>query len=292
MNTYGRSPLFVALVFLLTLASSRSEPTRFALDPAQSSLTLSGQLSGFNISPQGPGSLTTTYSGSFGADVTASTIKIQAGSLVTAANSGNWQPLPGGVSGFAPANYGGQAVLGIFIGRAALRNIEFEVESPVVDITGGTFQANEIEFRFPEASPAALDFNVGPDVGTTPLAGATTNDVLSAASIATVDGLITLTIPVDYAFELTGERSGQFRFLGQIVAREVKRPVIEDFVITETQLRFTFETEPGKTYTIMGSDDLLDFSIEVDQFTATETQTIRNVTNSPDLGRFFILSGE
>jgi hypothetical protein len=118
----------------LTVLEDRTLPsvtsTLFALVPAQSSLTLSGTINGSNISQQGAGSLTTTYSGTVAADwdLDARTIRFNsAGTAATAANSGSWQPNVGGGGGSAPANYGAQGSFSISIcsisARVAVRGL-------------------------------------------------------------------------------------------------------------------------------------------------------------------------
>lgn len=87
----------------------------FTIDPASSSLSLSGELVtplvGQSVASQGAGSLTTSFSGSINTlvDFAASSILFrEAGTNVDAAVSGNWLPLPGGGPIAAPADYGGQ----------------------------------------------------------------------------------------------------------------------------------------------------------------------------------------
>jgi hypothetical protein len=98
----------------------------FAVDPSASAVTLSGDVSGATILPQGTGSLTSNYSGTLVADwdLGAQTINFdQPGTAVSASITGNWQPQIGGGSGSAPANYGGKATLVIFPATVALRNL-------------------------------------------------------------------------------------------------------------------------------------------------------------------------
>jgi hypothetical protein len=83
----------------------------FSIDPASSSLALSGSLDGSPILQQGAGSLTTTYSGTIAVVWHREDGTIQfdsAGSDAVAANSGNWRP-GAGAFGVAPANYGALA---------------------------------------------------------------------------------------------------------------------------------------------------------------------------------------
>lgn len=88
-------------------------PVQFFVVDTDSSLAVSGGITtpiNAPIQQQGPGSLSTTYSGTINTDIVAgSSIRFdQAGTDLVAANSGNWQPGPTGsiVNPPPPANYG------------------------------------------------------------------------------------------------------------------------------------------------------------------------------------------
>ena len=91
-------------------------PMTVVVAEMNSQLTLSGDVNGSPIREQGPGSLTTQYTGQVHVDVgqddmgNLTTIQFLNDGVtsVNADISGNWQPLPGGGSGTAPANYGGK----------------------------------------------------------------------------------------------------------------------------------------------------------------------------------------
>src|SRR5689334_16563259 len=87
----------------------RASADTFTIDPAQSSLTVSGMVFGIAFNPQGAGSLTTVYNGTIQVAQTGGTIQFTGGSLIAAETSGSWKPLPGGGNGSAPADYGGLA---------------------------------------------------------------------------------------------------------------------------------------------------------------------------------------
>src|SRR5260370_22575032 len=94
----------------------------FAVDPNSSAVTLSGDVAGSTILPQGNGSLTSNFSGSIVADLdlNAQTIKFdQPSTALNASITGNWQPQVGGASGSAPANYGGKVTILIFTANIA-----------------------------------------------------------------------------------------------------------------------------------------------------------------------------
>jgi len=88
----------------------------FTIEPASSKVSLSGTLttslgSSHNVVEQGVGSLTTSFSGTIGTLVdfaAASIVFREAGTSLDAAVSGSWSPLPGGLAGTTPADYGGK----------------------------------------------------------------------------------------------------------------------------------------------------------------------------------------
>jgi hypothetical protein len=94
-------------------------PMTVVLSEMNSQLTLSGDVNGSTIMEQGPGSLTTKYTGQVHVDVgqdgmgNLTTIQFLNDSVtsVNADISGNWRPLSGGGNGTAPANYGGKATI-------------------------------------------------------------------------------------------------------------------------------------------------------------------------------------
>src|SRR5688572_16328769 len=88
----------------------RAELVEFMIDRSQSALTISGSFSGFAIEPQATGSLMARYAGTIQAEVGGSNIQFLGGSIIAALTNGNWEPAAGGVSGTAPANYGGEVV--------------------------------------------------------------------------------------------------------------------------------------------------------------------------------------
>jgi hypothetical protein len=126
---------------------SRLSPAiiNFTITTATSSLTFGGTVGGAPIQAQGTGSLTTTYFGTGQVDVdfAANTITgIAAGSLATANTNGNWQPLPGGATGSAAADYGAKVSIPIlppFVFANALiaaRNLSATLDSSALPLSG------------------------------------------------------------------------------------------------------------------------------------------------------------
>jgi hypothetical protein len=192
---------YTAILFLLgCFLAQHANAFIFTIDPLSSSLSLSGTVAGFTLTQQGPGSLTTTYSGSINADFNSSTIQFNNAAAAAAIN-GNWQPLPGGGSGSAPANYGGQASLGGFgIAFGAGRNIVLDITSGVIPLSGTSFDASQLSIS---PTTGALDYNSPFGSGSTSLAGLFGANMATMGDISVVGGIATLTIPVQITQVLT-----------------------------------------------------------------------------------------
>lgn len=287
------SILFVAVCCLVS-ATARGELKTFTVDTNQSLLTISGtftyETTSLPLEQQGPGSLTTHYTGTILANVTDSTITFVGGSSVIGLNSGSWQPLPGGALGSAPANYGGKVyrwfLVVIVDAKAAVRDALLDVTSGVLPITATEFSSQGLVFNFPPEATTVLDYNysgvIGSGSGSQLLTDSSTNSVSTNATLKVVGGELVLTIPVDISGTATALSPDdvQYRFRGQVVARApVSVPLqINAFRVSPGQLTFTIATTPGQAYTILGSADLTNWPTIVDQFTATTNPTIRNVS--------------
>lgn len=233
-----------ALVALVGIRSAPAAPVTWTIDQPNSSWTWSGSLKDgsstlASLSSQGTGSLTTTHTGTI---VTTTTyvggaptqIQVTGGSIA-AANSGNWQPLAGGGSGSAPANYGGRFDLG-FAGSVnmALRGMTFDASSAVQALGGspGNYNfANGVTLT--TTVPSSLDFRtsgflIGTNSGTAPLSGAVLPNT-GAANATLVKsagpGLnATLNIPVSLpgiTIPLDSSISAIFNFTGNVRATSV-----------------------------------------------------------------------
>ncbi len=288
----------------LLVTSASAEVKSFVIDATQSSLKLEGTALGSITMVAQPGtvnSLSTTYSGTIVADVTAASVAFVGGSAITANNSGNWQPGVGGVAGNAPANYGAFANAGFLgSGYAALRNLLFDLKSDSIPMLAGTFIADTLEFSFPPTATSTADYRVSgflADSGSEALAGKSTNNILTAATITVVGAELVLTIPVDYTLVLTGDFDATFRVQGQLVGKapNVTPLQIPPPVITPGQIGFTIPTIPGKTYTILGSAELTTPLAEwavIDQFVATGASEARDIAITIAGQQFFILREE
>lgn len=209
---------YTAVLFLLgCILAPHTKAFVFVIDSSSSSLSLSGNVAGFTLQQQGAGSLTTSYSGTIDADFGASTIQFNS-AAAAAAISGTWQPLPGGGSGSAPANYGGQASIpGFGTAFGAGRNFVLNITSGVVPLSGTSFDASQLTI-----SPitGVLDFNSPFGGGSTDLAGLFGMNQATMGSISVVGGIATLNIPVQITQTLTLVSSGDttITLTGNIVA--------------------------------------------------------------------------
>lgn len=214
-------------IFAASLLAFNSAAEVFTIDPAQSTVSLSGAIIGYPIKEQGPGSLITKYAGTINADVTAAAITFTGSSGIIAQNSANWEPKAGGAAGNDPANYGGKASAG-FLGSAvaAIRNAQFDVTSPPLALAGATFPSSALLFQFLKSSAGAIDYSVTGFLakkGIIALQGYATNRVTSQATLVTSGNVQTLTIPIvaDFFFDLLTPADTTLTIAGQLVATRV-----------------------------------------------------------------------
>jgi hypothetical protein len=118
----------------------------YTIDPLQSALALTGNLTGSFASPQTTGGTTTSYSGTILAERVGNTIKFPDGSLLDAAlQSSNQQPRNDGTPGSAPADYGRTGEYDSPFGTQtvfeALRNVQFQLFDDTSDV-GTTVAGN------------------------------------------------------------------------------------------------------------------------------------------------------
>ena len=197
----------------------------FTIDPNQSSVTLSGNVLSFvAIEEQDHGSLTTKYGGTIKATVTDTNIEFTGSSVLTAQNSGSWEPKAGGEPGSDLANYGGKADAGFLgLAKAAVRNVQLDITSLPLTLSGGSFDSGSLLFRFLENTPGRLDYSVTGLIsrkGSADLAGISTNRVATKATLATSGDTQTLTIPIsaEFTFELVSPNDTKLTLTGQLVA--------------------------------------------------------------------------
>jgi hypothetical protein len=213
-------------------------PLTFSIDSANSSLSLSGDFAGTAFTEQGPGSLTTHYSGTVAAvwDRAAGTINfLSAGSDAIAANSGSWAPLPGGDSGMAPANLGVQ-VPGLFPILSAFRetHVAISTNAPLSLTGSGPYSFTSTQ-RY-TLTAGFQDYDAGP-LGSGRLDISNTSTDNTSATAGTLEDLgngnYRLTIPVDVTITaMTGGFTIHYHTQGTIVANATS-PVAPELPIVD-----------------------------------------------------------
>ena len=135
--------------------------------------------------------------------------------------NGTWQPLAGGGSGSAPADYGAQATIpGFGTAFGAGRNLVFNITSGVIALSGMSFDASQLTIS---PTTGALDFNSPFGSGSTDLSGLFGSNQATAGNLSIVGGTATLTIPVQITQTLTLVSPGDttITLAGNIVATAV-----------------------------------------------------------------------
>lgn len=262
----------------------------FTIDPAQSSLTLSGTIAGYAFQPQGANSLTTTYGGTIQAAQTGGTIQFTGASLITANTNGNWTPLAGGGSypATAPADYGAYSVpFGFEYVYAAFRSVQFDVTSPAVTVTGNQFNASALTFLFPVAGTSALDYyytGFTSGSSTLVLTGNATNNVSTNATLTTVGSTQTLKLSVNALFNFTvATYATPVTVTGQLVATRTTATtpvVIQIPTVTNQVITLKWQSPTGQVYQVQSSSNLLNWQTNASNITSGSTNYSWTGTNA------------
>jgi hypothetical protein len=244
------------------ICSVAAATNTFTIDPAQTSLVLSGNVSGNPLNPQGPGSLSNRLTGTLILDLTPSTIQFSGGSLIDAPTNGTWQPLPGGGAGSAPADYAGTVSLFLVTGQAAIRNILLDVTSPALSLTNGGFDSSSLVFQFLTNSGASVDYRVtgiASTSGTKVLDGLSTNGVTTGASLTNSGSILTLVLPVDAmrVFTLISTNDTTLRLRGQLIATAPagEPPLVVSIRIEGEQIILEWPSSSGQTFGVETTQD-------------------------------------
>jgi hypothetical protein len=278
-----RFSVSVALAMGLT-ALPAAQAATFYVDPAQSTISVSGTIGGNAFTPQGPNSLSTTYRQTLNLQLASDSVTFPGGSVVIGNNSGTWQPAIGGGPGSGPANYGGQLTLFLFFTHyGAMRNMVFDITSGQLALSGGQFS--------PAVSFIATGGNFDYDgafsgAGSAPLAGNSgANATSSSGSFSVTPGFAggavgTVHIPVSFTFNSTVGTLGNgiFNFNGSIGADNHTIAGDANFDSSVDTLDFnvlaaSFSKTGRKWYqgdfTFDGSVDTVDFNILAAHFGQT-----------------------
>ncbi len=260
----------------------------FTIDHTQSSLTLSGSILGYGVAPQGAGSLTTTYNGTIQATQSGGTIQFTGQSMITAQTNGSWQPLAGGASGNAPADYGGQVSIPIFgAGYAALRSILLDVTSPPIPVSSGQFSPSSLTFLFPTNATSSIDYHAAVGSGSKVANGNATNNVATLATITTVGSTQTLTLDINAQFTFTLASPGDtiVNLAGKFVAtRNVTTPVVlQSPAVTNHAVTLTWQSPAGQFFQVLTSTNLTAWQTNASNVTSATTNYTWTGTNpAPD----------
>jgi PEP-CTERM motif-containing protein len=209
-----------SLLLLAGLASfsTAARADTFVIDPAQSILTLSATFQGVAATQQPPAGFTTSYTGFVDATIGANTIQFNSASA-DANVSGIYQPAVGGGAGLAPGDYGGQFTIAVFQGVFSIRDLVASLASNSTSLTGGTFDAGALMFSILSGS---TDYNVSALglMGSVSMIGETAQNGSGVGSIAIVNGVETMTVPIDVTITLSAVNTDDtvIHLSGNIVA--------------------------------------------------------------------------
>jgi hypothetical protein len=217
---------FAAAVVLAAGATARAEVRTYTLDPARSSLTFSGEVDVFPVTPQTAGSDTTRYSGSLMADVTATTIQFLDGGAMDAQDQLVAQQPRNGGTAFTPAaaaDYGFNADSFMTTGRVAFRGFVLDLTSGVLARSGTSIpngqtvavESGTVHYRWEGLSSNEAD--------SSGQGGEQAVNAAAAGTLSTVGNIETLTIPINapFALSVVGISDSQMTLTGQIVATRV-----------------------------------------------------------------------
>jgi len=261
----------------------------FTINPAQSSLTLSGSILGYSIAPQGAGSLTTTYNGTIQATQSGGTIQFTGQSVITAQTNGSWQPLAGGASGNAPADYGGKASTFLGTAYAALRSILLDVTSPPIPVSSGQFSPSSLTFSFPSNATSAIDYHSAVGSGSKVANGNATNNVATLATLTTVGSTQTLTLDINAQFTFTLVSSGDtiVNLSGQFVATRNVAPalvVLQSPAVTNHVVTLKWQSPAGQFFQVLNSTNLIAWQTNASNVTSATTNYAWTGTNPAPSG--------
>jgi hypothetical protein len=212
---------------------AQAELVSYTIVPAQSSLSVSGNLTGNFASPQTAGSTTTSFSGNIAANLTANTIEFPGGSMLNAALlAANQQPRADATPGSAPANYGRTAP-GPFSSTTleAIRGLELFIEDDTsgagIPFAGQNFSSADLVLVINSGESDSLFGNTSNEIDLSGKGTANSNGN-GQSSLTQSGGIETLTLKfstgsIGYSINQSVDTS--LIFTGTIVAtREVPEP--------------------------------------------------------------------
>jgi hypothetical protein len=146
---------------------------------------------------------------------------------------------------------------------AALRSIQFDATSPVINVASGQFDARSLIFSFPTNATSTLAYNVAGLIsmsGVERLSGYATNKVASQATLAGNGNQQTLTIPVDatFLFTLVSQNDTTVSVKGQLVATRgtTTPPAIQSLKVQAQTATLQWQSAPGENFQVQSSTNL------------------------------------
>lgn len=262
---------------LLGAPALSAQPTTatLTLTPGNNALTLSGSVratvSGFpitvNSTPQATGSNVTQWTGTLTVlldrPIDPTSITLLSAQL-TAADSGNWAPLPGGDAGNAPANYG---LRFSFIGNSLDLAVREELGSfssgsplPLTGSAGSySFASTGTTFEL-TAGFADQRSNLAPP-GRSAVAGSAANTATTASTLTIAGSSLTTALPLNASVPVTidATTSATFRLVGTLRASGPLRvpPTLVDITTAAGSRTIRWrQVVPDAVYRAQYSDDL------------------------------------
>jgi hypothetical protein len=216
----SRRTISTALAALALVASwscgdlVRAVSRDYTIDMSQSSIAISGTVFSADLNQtrpiveQGPGSLTSKYTGTLITDREIGSIALLTGSSIDANVNGNWRPLADASDGTAPADYGGRANFTVIILPVPVyfagRDLAASVTSGATAVNGSsqfslggttlTFTGGNIAYRASSGDISGAESIVGE--GGTLSGNGTLGTVVQGGRVYE-----TLTVPVNASFQ-------------------------------------------------------------------------------------------
>lgn len=277
MINYLKSLILLGVCAWATFANTlQASPDVFTLDTNQSSITLSGTVTGFSISEQAVGSLTTKIGGTILLVQSGGFLQFPGGSQLILYTNGNWQPGAGGAAGVsAPGNFGGKASLVFLTAYAALRNGQLDLSSPALTLTGGNFNSSSLVFSFLTNAATVFDYNVPlASSGSVALTSLSTNNITTNSTLTTANGVETLTIPINTKFlmKLVTEGDSILNIQGQIVAtRAASAPALSigQITVSGPTVTLNWTAATGQAFNVLSTSDFKKWDSRATAITST-----------------------
>jgi hypothetical protein len=270
--------LLLTIGFTLSVNLAYPQAQVYTLDPSQSALSISGNIVGYTMMEQAPGSLTTKFGGTIQAMVAGNTIQFTGLSLVEAQDNGSWQPKGDGTAGSEPANFGAQASSFFASAKAALRKTQLDVISSAITMTNGQFDSRGLTFLFPSNAPSTFCYAVTGALnqsGFEPLRGYATNAIATLSSLTTSGTQQTLTIPVNATFVLSllSANDSSFTVKGQLVATRnaAASLTVQSIQVQHQVVSLQWQSPPGQQFQVQSSPNLQTWQTTASNITSSTT---------------------